>query len=303
MSANQNLEQRLAELYAAESHLRAPDRVLSSALAAVDSTSQRAGIVGKLSLLRGLGPVARFAVASLLIVATTAVVLGILSARPSDIGQRPTPTPTSSTPTARPNEEGSGNFVVPFTYVLPEGADFDYGTRSSTYFEIRIPAAAEAGHPAGVIVQAIVGGRVNPCDRESPYLPLGPGPEAVIDYLKTVPDMTVTDQKAALVGDLPAFQARVTAATETPTCQDISPWVEATEDFTDIPRDLVVRIVAVDVGEHVVFTVFGEDNNPGWTEMADELIDSFRFGTPDREEIDTIRSEMPTSEPGSPAPS
>jgi hypothetical protein len=154
-----------------------------------------------------------------------------------------------------------------------------------------------------VIVQAIGGGRVDPCDPESPYLPISPGPRAVIDYLETVPNMTVTDEAAALVGDVPAFQARVTAGVETPSCQDIQPWVEATEDFTDIPRGLPVRVVAVDVGAHVTFSVFGEDTNPGWTEMADELIDSFRFGTPDVEELDKLRSALPDPEAPSPPPS
>jgi hypothetical protein len=238
-----------------------------------------------------------------LVAAVTAIVLGVFYSTPADVGQRPTQSPAMPSSSPRPNEQGSGNFVVPFTYVLPDGAEFDYGTRNQSYFEIRIPAAAEAGHPAGVIVQAIGGGRVNPCDPESPYLPISPGPRAVIDYLKTVPDMTVSDESPAAVGDVPAFQARVTAGAETPACEDIQPWVEATEGFTDIPRHLVLRIVAVDVGAHVTFTIFGEDTNPGWTEMAEELIDSFRFGPPDFEELDKLRSPLPDPEPPSPSPS
>ena len=303
MTPNQDLERQLTDLYAAESDLQAPDRVLSSALAAIDSASQRGGIAWQLARVESLGQYARFAVASLFVTTVAAIVLAAFYAGPADVGQRPTQSPTPPSPTPRPNEQGSGNFAVPFTYVLPEGAEFDYGTRNQTYFEIRIPAAAEAGHPAGVIVQAIGGGRVDPCDPESPYLPISPGPQAVIEYLKTVPDMTVTDQKSASVGDVRAFQAQVSAGAETPTCENIQPWVEATEDFTDIPRNFVVRIVAVDVGEHVVFTVFGEDRNPDWTDMANELIDSFRFGTPDREELDAIRSALPDHVPRSPAPS
>jgi len=303
MSANKDLERRLTDLYAADGELNAPDRVLSSALAAIDSTAQRRRIGWPVSRVRNFGDYAKFALASSLVVAASAIVLGVLYSRPSDVGQRPTQTPAITPATPRANEESSGNFLVPFTYVLPEGVEFDYGTRNSTYFEIRIPAAADAGHPAGVIVQAIGGGRVNPCDPESPYLPLSAGSQAVIDYLKTVPDMTVTDDSETFVGELPAFQARVTARTGTPRCRDIRPWVEATEDFTDIPRHLGVRIVALDVGEHITFTVFGEASNPGWSEMADELIDSFRFGTPDREELDRLRSAVPNPKEPSPPPS
>jgi hypothetical protein len=229
-------------------------------------------------------------------------VLGVFNAA-QDVGQRPTQSPPVPSVTPRANAQTSGNFAVPFSYVLPQGVEFDYGTRNLTYFEIRIPAAAEAGHPAGVIVQAIAGGRADPCDPESPYLQIDRGPQAVIDYLKTIPDLTVTNESPASVGELPGFQAYVTAGTESPTCEEIYPWVPE-EAFTAIPRELVVRIVAVDVqGEHVTFTVFGESSNPGWPEMSEELIDSFRFGQPDFQELDAIRSSLPRREERSPAPS
>lgn len=303
MTHRRDLEQQLSDLYASESDLQAPDRVLSSALATIEDTPQTGGMAWRLPRLVTLGEYARFAIASLLVAAVTVIVLGVFNAT-QDVGQRTTPSPVAPSAKPRANEQTSGNFAVPFSYVLPEGVEFDYGTRNQTYFEIRIPAAAEAGHPAGVIVQAIAGGRIDPCDPESAYFRIGRGPQAVFDYLKTVPDLTVTDESPASVGDLPAFQAHVTAATETPTCEVIRPWVESTEAFTDIPRFLVVRMIAVDVqGEHVAFTVFGESSNPGWPEMSEELIDSFTFGTPDVVELDLIRSRLPGPEEWSSPPS
>jgi len=291
MNANRDLERRLTELYADEGWQRAPDRVLSSAVVKIESTRQRQRLRQLPRFFQSQVAVARFAVVAMLATVVGAIGLAVLSGSPNGIGVAPIPSPSATatatavvtatpTATARPNTQSSGNFLEPFTYVLPPGAAFDHGTRNSSYFEIRIPAAAEAGHPAGVIVQAIGGGRVDPCDEESAPLPISSGPQSVIDYLRTVPDLTVTAESAATVGDLPAVQARVTAATDSPTCQDIWPWVEATEAFSDIPRETVVRIVAFDVGEHVVFTIFGEDENPGWAEMAQELIDSFRFEAP-----------------------
>ena len=286
MNANQDFDRTLTEFYSAEGLVRAPDRVLSTALTTIETTRQRRAL-GRLPVpLLSSNAVGQFALAAVLVIAVTAAGLAILSGNRPGLGGPPSPTASpavspTATPstTARPGEQGSGNFVVPFTYVLPEGAEFDYGTRNPTYFEVRIPAAAEAGHPAGIIIQAIGGGRVNPCDEESARLPIASGPQAVIDYLATVPDLTVTAEAPATVGDLPAVQAQVRASTTPPTCQEVWPWVEATEAFTDIPRDVVVRMVAVDVGEHVVFTIFGEDENPGWAEMAEELIDSFRFAS------------------------
>jgi hypothetical protein len=287
MNAIRSLERRIADYYSAQAPYRAPDRVLASALTSIEHTNQRQRL-GRLPLpVRNSNAVAQFALAAVVVIVVTASFLAVLSGnRPDPGGPPPSPTasptaPPSATPepTARLGEQGSGNFVEPFTYVLPQGAEFDYGTRNPTYFEIRIPAAFEAGHAAGVIVQAIGSGRVEPCDEESAPLPISSGAQPVIDYLRTVPDLTVTAVSAATVGDLPAVQARVTASTDSPTCQDIWPWVEATEAFTDIPRDMVVRVVAVDVGQHIVFTIFGEDENPGWAEMAEELIDSFRFAS------------------------
>jgi hypothetical protein len=298
MNAQRDIERRLTDFYSREGVFRAPDRVLTSALVTIESTKQRRRFDQLPRFFQSQVAVASFAVVAVLAIVVGAIGLAIYAGSPSGIGGPPFPSPSPTatttavvtatttatatpTATARPNEEGSGNFAAPFTYVLPTGAEFDYGTRNSTFFEIRIPAAAEAGHAAGVIVQAIGGGRVDPCDEESAPLAISSGPQPVIDYLRAVPDLTVTAESAATVGDLPAVQARVTAGIDSPTCQDIWPWVEATEAFSDIPRDLVVRIVAVDLGEararHVVFTIFGEDENPGWAEMAEELIDSFRF--------------------------
>ena len=169
-------------------------------------------------------------------------------------------------------------FRHPFTYRLPAGAEFDYGTRNETYWEVRLPAAAAAGHPAGLIIQVIGGGRIDPCAATSSPLHIGWTPQGVIDYLKTVPGLEVSDQGTAAVGPLPAFQARVRADTETSTCPEVWPWVEDTEAFSAIPRGEGVRVLAVIVAdEHIVLTVFGEDHSPSWRAMAAEFIRSIRF--------------------------
>lgn len=184
------------------------------------------------------------------------------------------------------------DFLVPFTYVLPTGAEFDYGTTNATYFEVRIPAAANAGHPAGVILQAIGGGRTDPCDAASSQMPIAAAPQAVIDYLKTVPGLEVTNESPTTVGALPAVEAMVVARPETPGCVNIWPWEEDTES---IPREVPLRITAVDVGgEHMVFSVFGDSDNPGWTQLVDELIDSVRF---EPKPGATVAGEVQVAEP------
>jgi len=178
-----------------------------------------------------------------------------------------------------PQDARSGyaaEFRLPFGYVLPDGPEFDYGTTNETWFEIRVPAFAEAGHPGGVILQAIRNGLVDPCDTRSNTLPIEAGPQAVIDYLKTVRQIEVSDEAAATVGDMAAVEATI-VATPTSGCSAVRPFLEHTEP---VPADIPLRIVAFDVGdEHLLVTIFGDADNPTWASMADELIDSFQFQT------------------------
>jgi hypothetical protein len=54
--------------------------------------------------------------------------------------------------------------------------------------------------------------------------------------------------------------------------------METTEPFVALPAPGRVRVVAVlHDDEHLVFTIFGEAENAGWSKMANELIDLFRF--------------------------
>ena len=172
----------------------------------------------------------------------------------------------------------SDPFVPAFTFSFPAEAEFDYGSRNETYFEVRVPAFADAGMPSGVIVQAIGAGKADPCDAASEPLEIDPGAQSVIDYLKTIPDLAVTDEAPTTVGGLPAVQATVAGAGDTLACDGIYAWVEETEPFSAVPLDGPRRLVAVDVGsEHVVLTVFGEDGNSIWPAMASQLIDSITF--------------------------
>ena len=166
-------------------------------------------------------------------------------------------------------------FVRPFDYVLPGAPVFDYGATEATYWEVRVPAYNDAGNPGGLIVQAIGGGRVDPCDGESATLPLDPGPDSVIEYLKTIPELTVTDESDTTVDGRPARQATVTATAGGADCPGLWVWVEEGESFI---TDVALRLVAVDVdGEQIVVTIFGEEENPELPDLADAIIGSFRF--------------------------
>jgi hypothetical protein len=94
----------------------------------------------------------------------------------------------------------ASGFRWPFTFALPSGTSFAFGPdHGPTYLEVRFPAAAETGTPAGVIVQAIGSGRTNPCAADSLPLPIAAGPGSVIEYLRTVPGLILGEDAPARV--------------------------------------------------------------------------------------------------------
>ena len=169
----------------------------------------------------------------------------------------------------------AAGFSTPFWYVLPSGPEFAYGQNNANWFEIRIPEFAEAGHPGGVILQKIGhGGLVDPCDHLSNLAPIGAGPQGVIDYLASIPQLEVTSQAPATVDEWPAVQATL-VATGTRRCPDVYPFFENTEP---VPGDIPLRVVAFEARNEVfLFTVFGEGENPGFADMAEAYINSIRF--------------------------
>lgn len=100
MTANHDLERRVAEFYATEAPLRAPDRVLAQALATIDHTRQRR----ELGLVPWRTPpmniYAKLAVAAVVVLAVGAVGLTILQPGPGPSvggpGSSSSPVPSAS---------------------------------------------------------------------------------------------------------------------------------------------------------------------------------------------------------------
>jgi hypothetical protein len=99
MTANTNLERRIAEHYASEPLLRAPDRVLHRALATIDTTKQRRGLFAPWRFTKMSSTYSKLA-AAVAIVAVVAFGVWQLIPGPSTGGQA-TPTPSPS-PTSVP---------------------------------------------------------------------------------------------------------------------------------------------------------------------------------------------------------
>ena len=284
MNANLDLERRLAAYYAGEAPQRAPSRVLEGALADIDRTRQRRALPRVPWRFPPMNTYTKFAIAAVAVVAIGAVGLAVL--RPGSTTGPGVLTPSSPTAAAELSPPASlgtvaglaDTFVRPFDYRLPNDPVFEYGIRNDTYFETRVPAWFEEGHLGGLIVQAIGGGRVSPCDEASATRPIEPGAQAVFDYVAGIPQITISDSTAVTVDGRPALQAMVVADTGTPACPELRVWAESTETFiTETP----LRLIAVEVdGENIVVTIFGEANNPEWPALADQIVESMRFNPP-----------------------
>jgi hypothetical protein len=87
MTANDDLERRIADFYATEAPRRAPDWVLASTLATVDTTRQRRAFVALPWRLPHMNVYAKAAVAIVAVIAVAGIALALL---------RPDPRPGSA---------------------------------------------------------------------------------------------------------------------------------------------------------------------------------------------------------------
>jgi hypothetical protein len=294
MSVNDDLERRIADFYASEARLRAPDRVLGEGLATIEAVKQRRVLVRVPWRFPTMNTYTRLAVAAVAVIVVAVVGLAVLRPGPASnvgSGSSPSPSPSASpslspSPTASPVVWTAAEFQHPFTYVLPP-IDFtwDVPISDAAYYAFRVPDPSGPGRSGyGVILRAITGGRIDPCAASSDPLPLPGGPQAVIDYLKTLPSVEVIDETPTTIGGLPAVQAFVETGPATPDCPELRPFakqdgVEEAEVITQAPG-VDIRVTVVDVaGDHVVLWTWSDQ--PRFYSVADALIASFRFQFPE----------------------
>jgi hypothetical protein len=103
MNANHDLERRIADFYETEAPLRAPDWVLESALATVDTTKQRRALIRVPWRFTNMNTFAKVAVAAVAVIAVGGLGLAVLrpGTGPGPGASNPS-TSTSSSPSASP---------------------------------------------------------------------------------------------------------------------------------------------------------------------------------------------------------
>jgi len=102
MTANHDLERRVAAFYGAEAPQRAPDRVLEQALATIDTTRQRRELGLVPWRLPTMNSYAKLAIAAVVVLAVGAVGLAVLGPGPGPSVGGPNPSPSTS-PSSSPS--------------------------------------------------------------------------------------------------------------------------------------------------------------------------------------------------------
>lgn len=282
MNGKPTLERRLASFYAVEAPTRAPDWVLASTLAAIDTSPQRRSFMRvpwRFPLMNGLPRVPAVIVAVVAFAAIGFAVLWGSGALPTASPAAPTASPAIQS-TVSPTGQTASTFRRPFTYVLPSDVQVDFGPQIPTFWEFRVPDSGGEGQAAWfLILQAVEGGRADPCALASAPVPLADA-RAAMDYLKTVPTLSVTEESAAQIDGRPALTATLTFESPTAACAELSPWSTDAEGLPEAFRDpgTVARITLLTVdGETIAITTLATREPIDWFRWADDIISSIHF--------------------------
>jgi hypothetical protein len=296
MTANHDLERRLADFYRGEVPSRAPDRVLAEALTTIESTTQRRGLALVPWRFRPLNTQTKLAIAGIAIIAVTALAVGRLL--PSGgIGATPNPTPTTAPPSPTPSptlqaavrlpEDGSN--LGPGRYegtVKGSAATVTFtlnnaGWIGNSYYINDATRQVSFWSPANVYA--------DPCDGTSlPEPPIGPSVAELVAALDAQPGTVMEQLGNPIVGGHPSTQVVMHPSPGIDaTCSgDLKLWQAGdrvhysraigTTESPDGPRE-VVWIVDVN-GDRIVIDASYRTSDPVESASIMEIIESITFG-------------------------
>lgn len=282
MSANRDLERRLVAFYDAEPPTRAPAWVLEAALSTIETTNQRRGLLApwRLPTMNGFPRLAAVVIA---VAALAAVGFAVLfgSGGPSTVLPSAPSSPATTGPPAVPTGETAAAFRPSFTYVLPSEVRFDYGPRTSDFFEFRVPDSGGVGQAAWFVdLLSAENGRAFPCATTPGRVPIADAQRA-LEYLKSVPTVTVSGETTTEVDGRTALTASLTLAKPDGSCPQLSLWMSdegegVPELFRDPATAFRVTLLEVDGTTIAIHTIATREAIDGFR-WADELIGSFHF--------------------------
>ena len=292
MTDDRSLE-RTARSWLEVGPTRAPDAAVQAALARIELTSQERVLRLPWRLPPMTTPI-RIAVlvtlGALLVAGVVLLAGGSQPPTPQPTVAPSTPPPPTSTPaavnrssepdtaarTASPLSGRAFGFDHPFAYQLPANSGIVVSSDPHDVVQFRVPApGAVDSYQSGIGVRNVTGGRQDPCTN-SPVEPIGPGPQALVDYLRSVPTVHVSATEPVTVDGKPALRFMMTTEGPTADCTDLHLWSGPAVYTQNLGWRIPAEDTVLDVGDdHVVIQVFGDD--PAWLGIGRELIGSIDF--------------------------
>jgi hypothetical protein len=216
MTANHDLERRLADYYGSERPPRAPDRVLAAALTSIESTRQRRVPAQVPWRFRPLNMQTKLAVSGIAIVAVMAFAVGRLL--PSGgIGAMPNPTPTTAPTTAPPSPTASPTrqvaaFIREDGSILGPGRYWSAVKGSADTVEFTISETGWTGNgwyindaTKALSFWSVANVYADPCDDASlPKPPIGPTVADLVAALDAQPGTDMEPLLNPIVGGHPS---------------------------------------------------------------------------------------------------
>lgn len=261
MTANHDLERRLADHYAREGGVRAPDWVLGNALATIEATSQRRVLVRVPWRFPTMNTNVKVAMAALAVIAVAGIGLAIM--RPSGgVGGdgrslAPSPSPTA-TPMSLPIVDGLAlragsyslnGFPVGLTFTISDG--WSACSLSAVEQGICRQAPSAAANVVGVAFLDVVNVAASQCSTTLLDPAVGPTVEDLVTAISGMEGLSVSTPQDVSVDGYPGKVLTVAAPETMPESCDLATWATAGR-VNGIGVDEIneVRIVDVD-GERI----------------------------------------------------
>jgi len=286
MNLDRDIERRLTDLYSAEANVRAPDRVLATALETIDDTKQRRRLIRAPWPFPSVNRNARLALVAVFAIAAGAI--GLATFRPAGTGPgaHASPSPTAS-PRSFPTPDSSGNvapieagryaltgFPVDVSFEVPAG--WQACAMSPLEQGVCGPDPSGRGEPGFVftIVENVV---ASPCQDKLLDPPVGPTVDDLVAAISSLKDFQATAPVEVVVDGYHGKQFDL--VTPIPLCA-LKTWATTDRVNGVGPGETnVLRIIDVD-GARVMIAAayFPAYNPPDTRSVQDAMAASVHFG-------------------------
>jgi hypothetical protein len=279
MNLDRDIERRLTDLYSAEANVRAPDRVLTSALETVDNTNQRRPLIRIPWAFPHMNTSARLALVAVFAVAAGAI--GLATFRPAGTGPGglASPSPTAS-PRSFPTPDSSGNvgpleagryaltgFPVDVSFDVPAGwTPCSWGAHEQGVCE----SGTLSVNPgiSFLIIENVVS---SPCSGTLLDPPVGPTVDELVEAISSLQGFNATAPVDVVVDGYPGKQFEIAAPR--PAVCDLKTW--ATSDRVNGVgggETNILRVIDVDGARVLIAAAYFPGLNPPETRTALEAI-------------------------------